>query len=376
MTALVDRPVVPALLAAFVLAGGCPRDGAEPSPAAQRGSPALPARPPPSPAPIPAPGGPLRSEIAPTVRTCATLADLPGSTAAREASEDDVEAHRDLVYAPRADGRDRHLDLYLPADRDPAVPTPVVLLLHGGSWSGGDEDGLEDRARRLAARGFAVAAVRYRLASGMTPARFPAQVADARCAARFTRGVLAPRFRLDPGRVLAGGYSAGGHLAAMLAVGDDPSHGLDDDCPHQGHGARIQGAFAWYAPLDLRSRGPTVPALERIVANFLGGAPAERPDRARRASPVVYVDADVPPMLLVHGEADDLVPVEHSRRLAEALGRAEAPHALVTLPSLGHGFRMFGGRPPVRRATCATVAFLEGLTTAAGFGVVTTPRTK
>jgi acetyl esterase/lipase len=243
------------------------------------------------------------------------------------------------------------------------------VLFHGGSWSGGDEDGLEDRARHLAAHGLAVAAVRYRLASGMQPARFPAQASDARCAVRVLRGALAPRHHLDPGRILAGGFSAGGHLATLIALADGPEAvaALDDgSCPDGTTSAAVQGAFGWYAPLDLRGDAPAGDDLDRILRNFLGAPPRSDPEVARRASPVAWASPGDPPVLLVHGEDDELVPIGQSRRLRDALAKSEVPGALVRVPGLGHGFRMFGQRPGERRGTCATLAFLNGLTSPSG----------
>lgn len=230
-------------------------------------------------------------------------------------------------------------------------PHPVVLLLHGGAWRSGAHEGFDAPMRRLAARGFAVASASYRLAPEHP---FPAAVADARCAVRWLRA-HAREHDLNPDRIATMGVSAGGHLAALLATAAEDGS-LDDGCPITDASPRVQAAVAYYAPYDLRDLPEEVTSM---VSQFLGAAPSEVPDRARRGSPITHVDATDPPMLLVHGTRDGTVPIEQARRMKQRLAAAKVPVTLVPVDGARHGFPLLDSHPDRRPATCSTLAFLN-----------------
>ena len=120
---------------------------------------------------------------------------------------------RTLTYASR-DGADLRLDLYLPA-QPIRRPTPVIVFLHGGGWSGGTRTTGPDFSRYFARDGFAMASIEYRLTPSIT---FPANVEDVRTAVRWLKANAAAH-ALDPDRICLWGTSAGGHLAAVAGVG-------------------------------------------------------------------------------------------------------------------------------------------------------------
>ncbi|MET9902892.1 alpha/beta hydrolase [Streptomyces sp. NPDC006446] len=231
-----------------------------------------------------------------------------------------VRLHRGVPYAELPGGRPLELDLWLP---DGAGPHPVLLLVHGGAWRTGSRGDMGYRMRgwrpgpfaRIAASGFAVASVDYRLSG---EAAFPAQLDDLRGALAWL-STRSHELALDTDRTVVWGESAGGHLAALLA--------LADDVPG------VIGAVAWYAPTDLTLDADNPHTPEALL---LGATPAAAPERAVRASPLLQVHPEAPPFLLVHGEDDSLVSPEHSRRLAERLSEVGAPVELRLVPGADH----------------------------------------
>ncbi|MET7683341.1 alpha/beta hydrolase [Streptomyces sp. NPDC005423] len=235
---------------------------------------------------------------------------------------DGVRLLRGVPYAEVPGARPLELDLWLPTETG-TRPLPLLLLVHGGAWRRGRRDEMGYRLRswhpgplaRIAASGFAVASVDYRLSG---EAVFPAQIEDLRDALGWL-GRRSAELGLDTTRTVVWGESAGGHLAALLA--------LADDLPG------ITGAVVWYAPSDLtlNAENPHTPD-----ALLLGAAPADVPRLAVQASPLRQVRRGAPPFFVAHGEADSMVDAAHSRRLAERLTEAGVPTELRLLPGADH----------------------------------------
>lgn len=242
---------------------------------------------------------------------------------------------RDVVYATRSDGS-LLADVYRPAGDG---PFPAVLLVHGGSWQRGDRRRMARIGERLAQRGYVGVSIDYRLAPEH---RFPAQLHDCQAALRWMRA-NAERLRLDPLRIAGYGYSAGGHLVALLAtVGDDD--GLGEIAPAPDPVVRLRAAVLGGAPV----------ALDRLPANFaverlLGASLAERPELYARASPLTFVTPDDPPFFLYHGSTDWIVDVSQPRLLRDALERAGVPSTYYETPG-GHIATFVEDDEPVRRA--------------------------
>lgn len=233
---------------------------------------------------------------------------------------------RDIVYG-KAGGRALRLDIYRPSGRN--LRTAVVML-HGGAWARGSRDRLAPHAAALAAKGFTALTVEYRLTG---EARFPAQIHDTRRALRWVRA-NAGALRIDPDRICIEGHSAGGHLA-LLAAGsvDDPR--LDPPEGNGGLSARVAAAAAIYAPTGFHVGDKAQPGT--VPAHVLPGA--EISDAmAELASPIGYVNASLPPVMLLHGDADRVVPVTTSLRYAERVHASGGRIDLHILSGLPHGF--------------------------------------
>jgi acetyl esterase/lipase len=262
-----------------------------------------------------------------------------------------VRVARDVPYATR-DGRPLRYDV---AWSDAGPPAPLVLLLHGGGWSGGSRTSLDAEMQALARRGYTAATVEYRLTQAPRNL-FPAAVADVRCALRTLRR-RARDYHVAPEHVSAMGYSAGAHLASLLGVGAALRDLDAGECDAGGGDVRVQAVVSYAGPQDLRVNGPYTQEQADIVTNFLGVFPGDAPAIATLASPIAHVRPGDPPFLLVHGTNDGLVPVSHARRMAAALRQAGVPASLLELPEVGHGFvGLAASRDPTVR--CTVDAFL------------------
>jgi acetyl esterase/lipase len=250
-----------------------------------------------------------------------------------------VRTAREQAYVTR-DGRSLRFDV---AWSDAGPPAPLVLLLHGGGWSGGSRSSMHDEMLALARRGYTAAAADYRLTQAPSNV-FPAAVSDVRCALRALRR-RATEFHIAPDRVGLAGYSAGAHLASLIGVGADVRGLGDPGCdapdasgPAGTDEARVQAVISYAGPQDLRVNGPYTQEQADLVTNFLGIFPGDAPAIATLASPIAHVSRGDPPFLLLHGTNDPLVPVSHPRRMADALREAGTPATLLELSGIGHGF--------------------------------------
>jgi acetyl esterase/lipase len=210
-------------------------------------------------------------------------------------------------------------DVLLP-EADGAVP--VVVLVPGGGWSSADPRGLQPLARRLAASGAVAATTTYRTAGdGGT---FPVAVQDVLCAAAAVVAE-AERAGRTGGPLVLVGHSAGAHLALLAAL---RPHDLRGECAHP---AVEPDAVAGLAgPYDVR-------AMADVAVNLFGVSPEADPQRWREGSPLSWTGErpDVP-VLLVHGEADDVVPVSQTRGAATVLRAGGHDVQMELLPGVDH----------------------------------------
>jgi acetyl esterase/lipase len=238
----------------------------------------------------------------------------------------------DLTYCTTSDGVKLTMDLYQP--RKMTAPAPAVLYVHGGGWTGGDKsDGAGLLFKDALVRsGYIMAAINYRLAPKYT---FPIQIEDVKCAVRHLRANAA-KYNIDPERIGAIGGSAGGHLVSLLGVSDNEwNTGENSD-----QSSRVQAVVDMFGPSDLQAifvgRGDRL-ALQ--VFNISGpNDPA-----LQEFSPVTYITPDDPPFLILHGDQDELVPLEQSQVLYDKLEAAGVPVELVVVKNAGHGFRPVNG---------------------------------
>jgi acetyl esterase/lipase len=230
----------------------------------------------------------------------------------------------DLCYAPTSAAQ--RLDIFLPETGE--GPFPVIVHIHGGGFAAGHRRSYQTLASfRGLERGYALVTIDYRLSG---EAMFPAGLQDARAAVRWLRA-HAGEYRLDPARIAVFGGSSGGNYAAMACVTAEVS--LFDDAalgdPH--YPCDVQAAVDWFGPTDFSKMDEQLAASGMGTANhgladsmesqYLGGRASEVPERARAANPMTYVSTGMCPILIQHGTADAVVPVQQSIEFAEAIGR-------------------------------------------------------
>jgi acetyl esterase/lipase len=259
---------------------------------------------------------------------------------------------RDLEFAAPGEVSLR-VDLHLPQGAGARVP--VIVWVHGGGWRFGDRHLAPDLSRFFAQRGFAMAAIDYRLSHR---ALFPAQVEDLKTAIRWLRSV-ADSYGFDSERIGLLGSSAGAHLSALAAL-SRPGTFEPRDAIHVGHVSTVQAVVAGYGPTDflqidahrppdgtvsddpetlLLPRGMTRSAAPDSFESLLVGAPIGAcPERVRAANPVVYAAPGAPPFLILHGASDTTVPVHQSELLYDALAAHGNDVTLCVIEGLGHGF--------------------------------------
>ena len=259
-----------------------------------------------------------------------------------------VTVHRDIAYV--TDGHERQkLDLYIP---DTGENLPLIIWVHGGAWRGGSKE--RYAPMEYLKSGYAGASINYRLSQH---AVFPAQIEDVKAAVRWIRA-NAETYRLDPNRFAAWGSSAGGHLVAMLGTtGDITEFEVGENLEVS---SQVQAVVNYFGPTDFLQMdthrlpdGLVHDAPDSPESKLVGGPIQEHEDRVARANPITYVSKADPPMLIIHGDQDKLVPYHQSVLLKEALEAVGAPVTLYKVEGGGHG----GFKDP--KVPELTKAFLE-----------------
>ena len=254
------------------------------------------------------------------------LALAASHTAAEEPYE--VDFRTDVVYGKAGD---EELKLNLAVPKGLKGPTPGLIYIHGGGWSGGDRKGYDQFAKNAAAQGYVAATIDYRLAPKHL---FPAQVEDCKCAVRWMRA-HADELQVDPKRIGAVGGSAGAHLAMMLGVMDQDD-GLEGEGGWPEESSKVQAVVSYVGPVNLV--GEFSQASQGILKNFLGGPMDERLELYRRASPITYVNSGDAPMLLYAGTKDQLVPYDQAFQMTKAMTDAGIAGRVEFLIGENHGF--------------------------------------
>jgi len=258
----------------------------------------------------------------------------------------------DVTYSVLPGYRPMVVDIYQPPREQ--GPRPLILYVHGGGWVGGNTRhggataDFPAALAMLAAEGFVVVSLEYRLAAEAT---FPAQAQDVRAALRFLKANAA-HYGIDPARTGIWGGSAGGHLAALAALscGDaslDPAGPSGTTAPAGSE--CVQASVIWYGVFDFAALSASRPGgADGGAVTLLGCDQVCRAEDFTPASPVSYIDADDPPMLLIHGENDRVVPVAQSHLAEQRLRAAGVEVSSIYIPGVDHSF--IGADPATTRA--------------------------
>jgi acetyl esterase/lipase len=212
------------------------------------------------------------------------------------------------IYRPLADGR-----------------FPVIVQIYGGAWQRGAPADNSEFARYLAMRGYAVFAIDYRHAPRWT---WPSQIEDVRAALVWVTAHAA-EYGADPSRMALIGRSAGAQLALLAA--------------YETGAPTVRAAVSFYGPVDLAEgyRHPPRPDpldVRAIEETLLSGTPDSAPVRYREASPVTYVNRQLPPTLLLYGSRDHVVEARFGRMLDDRLRATGTTSVLLEIPWAEHAF--------------------------------------
>ncbi|WP_165250765.1 alpha/beta hydrolase [Paludisphaera soli] len=278
--------------------------------------------------------------LAPSLATVGLWAVFPARPSASDRLPEDVVLVRDVRYGSAGDGSES-LDLLLPAVGASSPLRPILVAVHGGSWSGGSRQEYRAQFAPIARAGVAVAVIDYRLARPGAPS-WDGALDDVLAAVdRLIRE--APSLGLDPTRVATLGTSSGGMLAALAAQRDP----------------RIRAAVCLASPTSLIDLAASRRQVHEPSRMFLGADPAAAPARASRASPLDQVATGGPAFLLIHGDDDAWVPIEQARKMRERLRDSGVTCQLLELPGVRHGFEPNLGEPAPQDLSPVILDFLK-----------------
>lgn len=290
--------------------------------------------------------------------------------------------YEDVPYAEVAldNGQSHTLMMDIYQDLNQKEPGPCIIYYFGGGWMWGEYKQVTQKAVycrdlvKLVEQGYTIISPSYRLASQSV---FPACIHDCKGVVRFLRA-NANTYHIDPERIGVLGNSAGGHLAAMVAMSGDCKEIEGNVGGNLEYSSAVKAAAVFYAPTDLEECiRAAVAKLEEPPKNLIGteidnvanqavqietqilgytgagkslwglnellkSGDMTNPDwkyieLARKCSPIHYASANCPPMIIMHGGQDPVVPIEQSEKLYQVLVEAEADATYVSYSKAGHG---------------------------------------
>lgn len=285
----------------------------------------------------------------PTLYLSAILFTVFGACSGQQYSKSwtDVDyAGDDMVY--------HKLDIYLPETIKPSYPAVVVIYGSAFLSNNSKQAGFKTLGKPLLDSGFAVIAVNHRSSKDSL---FPAQINDIKAAIRFIRAT-GKSYQLEPSFVGVTGYSSGGHLSALTGtsgwVGKFTVDSLSADIEgkvgkYRSFSSSVNAVVDWFGPTSfslMDSCGSQMKhdAPDSPESLLIGGPIQNNAIKCALADPLTYVDANDPPFLILHGDADPLVPYCQSQKLYEKLQRYGVPSQFVLVPGAGHGQGMFEDR--------------------------------
>lgn len=235
----------------------------------------------------------------------------------------------DVVYTKAGDV-ELKLDIVRPAGE--GEPLATVIVIHGGGWRGGNKESNRRVLDLFAEKGFVAVSPQYRL---VPKAIFPAQVHDLKAAVRWLK-TNAGKYRIDPERIGAMGFSAGGHLAMMLGTTDNHD-GLEGNLPPAGPNTKIRAVVNYFGPTDLDAAD--IPDVSKpLVDAFLGGPVATKQKEVAQSSPLDLIGPEDAPILTFQGTKDPLVPHSQAIKLAEAMTEKGVRGRVTLFVGDGHGW--------------------------------------
>ena len=251
--------------------------------------------------------------------------------------------YKDVNYA--GDDLEAHkLDIYLPKTNKDKYK--VVVIIYGSAWFANNMKGMAymSLGKPLNDAGFAVVSINHR-SSG--DAKFPAQINDVKGAIRFIRA-NADKYKLDTSFIGITGFSSGGHLSSMAGVTNGIKKrtvgGTTIDIEgtvggNEKMSSKVDAVVDWFGPVDMArmENCETVKDANSPEAALIGGNPADNMDKITLCSPFSYVSKKCPPFMVIHGDADNVVPYCQSVYFSEELKKNGKLEEFITVPGGQHG---------------------------------------
>lgn len=266
------------------------------------------------------------AQPAPTVKTETTINQWSNLNYA----DDDKEYHK--------------LDIYLPTTGKPAYK--AIVVIYGSAWFGNNlkQAAYDTYGKTLLDAGFAVITINHR---ANTDAKYPAQINDVKAAIRYVRANAA-KYRIDASFIGITGYSSGGHLSSLagttnnvkeFTVGQKTVDIEGKVGNYTSTSSSVNAVVDWFGPIDMtRMDGCTKPkGADSPEAVLIGGNPADNLDMLALVSPMTYIDKNDPQFLVIHGDADNVVPHCQSEFFAQALKDKGLLSEFITVPGGQHG---------------------------------------
>lgn len=243
------------------------------------------------------------------------------------------------------------LDIYLPNEGSP--PYTPIIAVYGSAWFGNN---LKDAAYNVLGKvlldaGFAVVTVNHRSSRDSI---FPAQIHDIKASIRYIRA-KGTQYQIDTSFIGITGFSSGGHLATLAGTSgnvrdftvDSEKADLEGNIgSFPGYSSSVEAVVDWFGPTDFTIMDSCGSQMNHNVSDspessLIGGPVQDNKDRCMLVNPITYIDPDDPPFLIIHGDADPLVPICQSEKLFKALQKNNVRSTFITVPEGKHGPGVF-----------------------------------
>jgi len=235
------------------------------------------------------------------------------------------ESKIDEVYTT-VNGWSGRVDIYY--NPQSQTPTPIVIQIHGGGWNHGTKESQTGFGTYFKA-GLAVANVEYRL---VDKAIAPGAIEDIRCALKFIK-LHANELNIDPRKVILAGTSAGAHLALMGGLLENDNR-FDLNCDGKVD-MKVAAIISMYAPSNFNDTSVDIKQFKSLIHWF--GKNVNNPTFINSISPVSYIKKSSPPVFIVHGNADPVVPYSQSKNLHQKLSDSGVYNEFITVDGGSHG---------------------------------------
>ncbi len=216
------------------------------------------------------------------------------------------------------------MDIYLPANRS-KDSTKILFLIHGGGWVGGDKTDFAEAVTffKVNLPYYAIVNINYRLAALPAQNIWPTQLTDVNSAFSFLES-KATEYKISPNKIAVGGASAGGHLALLKA--------------YKNNSGNIKTVVDLFSPTDMADLYSFNVSYQTLLTLFMQGTPLTNVTNYYNASPLNFVNSNVPPTIIFHGGIDATVPIRQSDSLNNRLTNAGVIKQYHIYPTEGHGW--------------------------------------